>query len=151
MHGCEGVEHGLCRSCGLVHLEVELTHSGWPRVERLWVSMLSRELILELTYWTPLVALLLLSLGLIALKRISGLPPWAERMAAPPFYFVSLPIATLIVGMEMFVWMAHVVKRRSVRRDGGYDHIFRKRCTSNLSRWDLDHRKRPAASDSSKL
>jgi len=73
--------------------------------------MLSLQLILELTYWTPLIALVLSSLGLIALKRISGLPLWAERLAAPPFYFVSLPIATLIMGMEMFVWMVHVVKK----------------------------------------
>ena len=72
--------------------------------------MLSQELILELTYWTPLIMLLLSSLGLIALKRISGLPAWAQRLAAPPFYFVSLPIATLIVGMEMFVWMVHFAK-----------------------------------------
>ncbi len=72
--------------------------------------MLSRELILELTYRTPLITLLLSSLGLIALKRISALPLWAERLAGPSFYFVSLPIATLIVGMEMFLWMVHVVK-----------------------------------------
>jgi hypothetical protein len=68
--------------------------------------MLSPEFILELTYWTPLIALLLSSLGLIALKRISGLPPWAQRLATPPFYFVSLPIATLIVGTEMLAWYA---------------------------------------------
>ena len=71
--------------------------------------MLSRELLPELTYWTPLIALVLSSLGLIALKPISGLPPRAQRLATPPFYFVSLPIETLIAGMEMFVWIvAHV-------------------------------------------
>jgi len=67
--------------------------------------MLSQELILELTYWTPLIMLLLSSLGLIALKRTSALPPWAKRLAAPSFYFVSLPIATLIVWIEMLAWI----------------------------------------------
>jgi hypothetical protein len=62
-------------------------------------------MLLELTYWTPLVVLLLSSLGLIALKRISRLPPWAERLAAPPFYFVSLPVATLIAWIEMLAWI----------------------------------------------
>jgi hypothetical protein len=62
---------------------------------------MSRELIVELAYWIPLVALLASSLGLIALKRVSGLPGWLDRVAAPPFYFVSLPIATLLAGMEM--------------------------------------------------
>jgi hypothetical protein len=67
--------------------------------------MLSRQLVLELAYWTPLVALLLLSLGLIALERITGLSPWAKRLVAPSFYFVSLPAATLVVGMEMLIWL----------------------------------------------
>ena len=69
--------------------------------------MLTRQLLLELAYWTPPVALLVSSLGLIALKCISGLSPWAKRSTAPPFYFVSLPIATLTVGVEMLMWMIH--------------------------------------------
>jgi hypothetical protein len=71
------------------------------------IGFLSGEFVLELTHWTPLMALVLLSLGLIALNWMSG--PWAKRLAAPPFYFVSLPVATLIVGAEMFAWMVAYV------------------------------------------
>ncbi len=69
--------------------------------------MLSRQLTLELAYWTPLVTLLLLSLGFIALERITRPPPWAKRLVAPPFYFISLPLATLVVGMEMLIGVIH--------------------------------------------
>jgi hypothetical protein len=68
--------------------------------------MLSPEQILELYYWAPLVALLLSSLGILALKRASRLPLWLRRILAPPFYFVSLPIATLVVGAEMLTMTA---------------------------------------------
>jgi hypothetical protein len=47
------------------------------------------------------VALLLVSLGLVVLRGRSNLPAWIARLTAPPFYLVSLPIATLIVGAEM--------------------------------------------------
>lgn len=67
--------------------------------------MFIRELILKLAYWTPLIALLVSSLGLIALKRLSGRAPWARRLAAPAFYFISLPIATLLVTIELLAWM----------------------------------------------
>jgi hypothetical protein len=50
---------------------------------------------------TPFVVLVAVSLGLVILKRRSGLSPWLTRLTAPPFYLVSLPIATLIVGAEM--------------------------------------------------
>jgi|SRR5689334_11981363 hypothetical protein len=66
--------------------------------------MLSRKLILESLYWIPLVTLLVSSLGLVALKRVSGLPLWLERVSAPPFYFVSFPIAALFAGAEMLIW-----------------------------------------------
>lgn len=46
----------------------------------------------------PLPALLLMSVGLVILKRR---PTWMARLAAPPFYLVSLPIATLIAGAAM--------------------------------------------------
>ena len=59
--------------------------------------------------WAPLAALIVTSLGLVALKRISNLPPWLARLLAPPFYLVSLPIATLIVGAEMLGWYSLVV------------------------------------------
>ena len=59
------------------------------------------ELILELIAWAPLIALLLSSLALVVLKRISGLPPWVRRLTIPPFYFVSLSIAMLTIGMEV--------------------------------------------------
>ena len=75
-----------------------------------------RELIVELIAWAPLIALLLSSLGLIILKRISGLPPWAQRLAVPPFYFVSLPIATLTIGMKVLVLYGYAVWQLS--------HIF---------------------------
>jgi hypothetical protein len=73
------------------------------------IGLLSQELIIKLTYWTPLIAFVLSSLGLIALRWIPGLPPWAQRLSASPFYFVSLPFATLVVGLEMFVWMVAYV------------------------------------------
>src|SRR5215510_14257747 len=60
-------------------------------------------LIVELIAWAPLIALLLSSLGLIVLKRISGLPPWMRRLTVPPFYFVSLSVALLTIGMEVLV------------------------------------------------
>jgi hypothetical protein len=66
--------------------------------------MSSLELILELAYWTPPTALVLSSLGLIGLKRVSGLPLWAQRLVAPPFYFVAVPIATLVAGLELVAW-----------------------------------------------
>jgi len=46
----------------------------------------------------PLPAVLLISVGLIILKRR---PAWVSRLVAPPFYLVSLPIATLIAGAVM--------------------------------------------------
>jgi hypothetical protein len=55
------------------------------------------------------VALLLVSLGLVVLKRRSNLPAWMARLTTPPFYLVSLPIATLIVGAEMLVLYSLVV------------------------------------------
>jgi len=60
-----------------------------------------RRLIFEMLYWLPLVVLFISSLGLVALRRVSGLPPWLERVAALPFYVISLPIATLLAGAEM--------------------------------------------------
>lgn len=56
----------------------------------------------------PVVALFLLSLGLIALKQVPGLSRQAMRLVAPPFYFVSLPIATLIVGLETPIWALYL-------------------------------------------
>ena len=47
------------------------------------------------------VMLLLVSLALVVLKGRSNLPAWIDRLTTPPFYLVSLPIATLIVGVEM--------------------------------------------------
>ncbi len=49
----------------------------------------------------PLAALVLVSFGLAVLKRRSGLSPWIAQLAAPPFYLVSLPIATLTAGANM--------------------------------------------------
>lgn len=54
-----------------------------------------------LLFCIPLAVLLLVSLSLVVLKRRSNLRPSLSRLAAPPFYLVSLPIATLIVGAEM--------------------------------------------------
>lgn len=62
-----------------------------------------------LSFLVPLVALLLVSLGLVVLKRRSGLSTWMARLVAPPFYLVSLPTATLIVGAEMLGWYFLVV------------------------------------------
>src|ERR1700744_111987 len=73
------------------------------------------EPIFELTYKAPLVALLLTSLGLIALKlvlkRVSGLPLWMQRVMAPPFYFISLPVATLLVGTVLLATSARGICR----------------------------------------
>jgi len=66
-------------------------------------------LIFELMYWAPLIALLLSSLGLVVLKRISGGPPWVQRLTVRPFYFVSLPIAMLTIGMQGLVVYASFV------------------------------------------
>jgi hypothetical protein len=57
-----------------------------------------------LSVCVPLAALLLVSLSLVVLKRRSNLRPWLSRLAAPQFYLVSLPVATLVVGAEMLGW-----------------------------------------------
>ena len=65
------------------------------------------QFLLELTYWLPLMALLLSLVGLIALKRMSERPSvWGERLLAPPVYVVALSIATLVAGMEVLGWYA---------------------------------------------
>ena len=61
-------------------------------------------MLFQLSFWVPLAALLLVSIGLAVLKRKSGLSLWLTRLTAPPFYLVSLPIATLIVGAGMLGW-----------------------------------------------
>jgi hypothetical protein len=66
-------------------------------------------LLFQLSFFVPLVALLLVSLALVVLKRRSGYSRWLSRLLAPPFYLVSLPIATLIVGAEMLGWYSHVI------------------------------------------
>jgi cytochrome c oxidase assembly factor CtaG len=71
--------------------------------------MSTERLVLEVTYWAPLIALFVVSLGLVALKRIMERPPWTERLVAPPFYLVSLPIATLLVGTELLAWVVLIV------------------------------------------
>jgi hypothetical protein len=63
----------------------------------------------SLLWWAPLAALIMTSLGLVALKRRSNLPPWLARLTAPPFYLVSLPIATLVAGAEMLGLYCFVV------------------------------------------
>ncbi|MBV8918388.1 hypothetical protein [Bradyrhizobium sp.] len=67
---------------------------------------LALRLIALLFVCIPLVVFLASSLGLIALKRLSRLPPWAARLAAPPFYLVSLPIATVTAGLQLFIWIS---------------------------------------------
>ncbi|WP_159731879.1 hypothetical protein [Methylosinus sp. Ce-a6] len=74
------------------------------------------QLVLELAYWLPLVALVLISLAMVAIERIPSPPPWAERIRTRPFYMISFPIVTLIVGVELFLsivriscaWFNHV-------------------------------------------
>lgn len=66
-------------------------------------------LLFRLSFFVPLVALLLGSLALVVLKWRSGSSRWLARLAVPPFYLVSLPIATLIVGAEMLGWYSLVV------------------------------------------
>jgi hypothetical protein len=73
---------------------------GLQLVARL-VPDLAPQLPFVFVYWAPLIVLLASSFGLVALKRFSRRPPWTERLVRPPFYFVSLPIATLLAGIEM--------------------------------------------------
>jgi hypothetical protein len=66
--------------------------------------MLLSRLMLLLMCLTPLASLVVSSLALAALKRVSRRPSWTERLARPPFYFVALPVAALIVGMQTLVY-----------------------------------------------
>jgi hypothetical protein len=72
-----------------------------------------RELIVRLidllVFCIPLLVLLVSSLAFVALKRISRLPRWAARLTAPPFYLVSLPIATVTAGLQLFTWISAVL------------------------------------------
>jgi hypothetical protein len=71
------------------------------------------------------VALLLVSLGLVVLKRRSNLPAWVPRLTTPPFYLVSLPIATLIVGAEMLALYSLLVISGLLSPDGfSWDYKF---------------------------
>jgi hypothetical protein len=81
------------------------------------MSRLGTLLVLS-SFFVPLVALLLVSLGVVLLKRGSGRSPWITRVTTPPFYLVSLPIATLIVGAEMLGWYSLFVTPRLLSPDG---------------------------------
>jgi hypothetical protein len=65
--------------------------------------------ILELAYWLPLVALVLVSLGLVALKWMPSVPLWAERLISCPFYLISFPVVTLLMGAEIFLSVVHLL------------------------------------------
>ncbi|WP_159731883.1 hypothetical protein [Methylosinus sp. Ce-a6] len=68
------------------------------------------QLMLELAYWLPLVVLVLVSLAMVALKRIPSLPSWAERIRTRPFYMISFPIVTLIVGVELLLFIVRTFR-----------------------------------------
>jgi hypothetical protein len=80
--------------------------------------------LIALAYWAPLVALLVLSLGLIALKRVSQLPPWVRRLVVPPFYVVSLPVAALLAGADMLSCMLWFVYQAFVNLLMGDWHLL---------------------------
>jgi hypothetical protein len=80
-------------------------------------------LLFLLSFLVPLAALLLVSVGLIVLKRRSGRSPLITRLTMPPFYLVSLPIATLIVGAEMLGWYA-LLLRALLSPDGSFSWEF---------------------------
>jgi hypothetical protein len=80
-------------------------------------------LLFQLSFVVPLAALLLVSLGLVALKRRSGSSCWLARLTTASFYLVSLPIATLIVGAEMLGWYSLFVMGRLL--SGGFSWNFR--------------------------
>jgi hypothetical protein len=71
-------------------------------VDRDFASILGNTLLLCIPFFVFLVS----SFAIIALKRISRLPRWAARLAAPPFHFVSLPIATVIATLEIVTWIS---------------------------------------------
>src|SRR5689334_15673565 len=79
-------------------------------------------------WWAPLAALIVTSLGLVALKRMSNLPPWLARLIAPPFYLVSLPIATLTAGAGMLG--LYLLVALDLLFIPGFSGTY---CTSNLS------------------
>ncbi|MGO4713345.1 hypothetical protein [Bradyrhizobium sp. 2TAF24] len=58
-----------------------------------------------MAYWMPLIVLFSLSLGLAVLERLPKKPSWGRRLLIPPFYCLSLPVATLIAGAEFLVWV----------------------------------------------
>ena len=87
--------------------------------------------LIQLLRWAPLAALILASLGLLALKRISNRPPWLARLTAPPFYLVSLPIATLVAGAEMLGVYSLIVAHFSP--SGIFDGIVFQFLTANLA------------------
>jgi hypothetical protein len=64
-----------------------------------------------LQFGVPLITFLSSSLLLVGLKRASGLPLWLQRVVAPPFYLISLPLATLIIGSELLASAAPGVHR----------------------------------------
>jgi hypothetical protein len=80
-------------------------------------------LLIMLSLFGPPVALLLVSLGLIVLKKRSSLPAWIVRLTTPPFYLISLPIATLIVSAEM-VGVYCLLLFANISWSFYFDHLF---------------------------
>ncbi|MEW6642687.1 MAG: hypothetical protein AB1586_19435 [Pseudomonadota bacterium] len=63
--------------------------------------------VLELAYWLPLIAFGVLSLGIVSLKWMPSLPLWATSLGARPFFLISLPAVVLLMGVEIFLFVAH--------------------------------------------
>jgi hypothetical protein len=64
---------------------------------------------LELAYWTPWAALILISLAIITLKRLTSPPRWVPRVRSSPFYLISFPVVTLVMGIEISLFAIHAL------------------------------------------
>jgi len=79
--------------------------------------------LLGLMFW-GLMPPVLVSLGLVGLKRLSAPPPWLARLRAPPFYRLVLSVATLVFGTQVIGFIAWFCYRISLRGYEGGDIAF---------------------------
>jgi len=79
--------------------------------------------LLGLMCWV-LLPPILVSFGLVGLKRLSAPPPWLARLRGPPFYRLVLSVATLVVGTQVIGFIAWLFYRLSLRGYSAGDVYF---------------------------